>query len=76
MVTFEMIMMALLTLVIRLSDETPENQELADELWKKVGIQYLQENEDEYKDEINFPKRVDTSEGIRLRRELDVVARN
>ena len=50
--------------MIRLSDETPENRELAVELWKKVGTQYLAENEDEYKDEINFPKRIGMSEGM------------
>ncbi|CAG7785698.1 unnamed protein product, partial [Allacma fusca] len=46
-----------------LSDESPENAQLAMILWKNVGEQYLKENEDEYKDVSNFPKPVDAIEG-------------
>ncbi|CAG0893472.1 unnamed protein product [Darwinula stevensoni] len=42
-------------LLTNLEDEVPTVQEEASHLWSEVGLQYLSENEDEFKEQLAFP---------------------
>ncbi|XP_052819381.1 dynein axonemal assembly factor 5-like [Mya arenaria] len=43
-------------LLTSLSDEQPEIREVADSLWHDVGLKFANENEEELKDKMDFPK--------------------
>ncbi|KAH3861633.1 dynein axonemal assembly factor 5-like [Dreissena polymorpha] len=43
-------------LLTSLSDDQPEIRDIADSLWHDVGMKYANENEEELKDKMDFPK--------------------